>query len=47
VFKIIEEFSVEAAEQMDALSERLEHLKMENKELRKELDVLKGLNGGT
>lgn len=47
VFKIIEEFSVEAEEQMDALSERIEHLEMENKELLKELGVLKGLNVGT
>jgi len=47
VFKIIEEFSVEAEEQMDALSERIGHLEMENKELRKQLDVHKGLNSGT
>ena len=47
VFKIVEEFSVEAEEQMDALSERIEHLEMENKELLKELGVLKGLNVGT
>ena len=47
VFKIIEEFSAGAEEQMDALSEKIEHLEMENKELKKELVGLKGANSGT
>ncbi|EDO01231.1 predicted protein [Sclerotinia sclerotiorum 1980 UF-70] len=36
-FKIIEEFSVGAQEQMDVLEERIEQLEMENKRLKKEL----------
>jgi hypothetical protein len=32
---------------MDALSQRIGYLEMKNKELRKELDVLKGVNNGT
>lgn len=32
---------------MDVLSQRIGYLEMENKELRKELDVLKGVNSGT
>ena len=47
VFKIIEEFSVEAEEQMDVLSERIEHLEMENKELKKELSGVNGADGAT
>ena len=45
VFKIIEEFSAGAEEQMDTLTERIESLQMENKELKKELDSLKGIDG--
>ncbi|MCJ1379099.1 hypothetical protein MMC17_002199 [Xylographa soralifera] len=41
VFKIIEEFSAGAEEQMDTLTERIESLEMENKELKKELNGLK------
>jgi len=41
VFKIIEEFSAGAADQMDILAEQVEHLDLENKELRKELHLLK------
>lgn len=36
-FKIIEEFSVGAQEQMDGLEERIEQLEMENRELKKQL----------
>ena len=39
VFKIIEEFSTGAEEQMD---ERVEELQQENEELRKELASLRG-----
>ena len=39
VFKIIEEFSAGAQEQMDTLTEKIEKLKMENTELKKELDA--------
>ncbi|CAD6441337.1 15246c73-b5ab-4eeb-ab8f-a38edd2a07b2 [Sclerotinia trifoliorum] len=42
-FKIIEEFSVGAQEQMDVLEERIEQLEMENKQLKKEL---RKRNGG-
>ncbi|KAI9851484.1 MAG: hypothetical protein M1838_003559 [Thelocarpon superellum] len=45
VFKIIEEFSAGAAEQMDALAEKIERLEMENRELRKELDARKAFDG--
>ena len=45
VVKIIEEFSAGAEEQMDALSERMEKLEMENKELKKELFAVKMGNG--
>lgn len=40
-FKIIEEFSVGAQEQMDGLEERIEQLEMENRELKKELRMRK------
>jgi hypothetical protein len=46
VFKIIEEFSTAANDQMDVLSEKIDHLEMENNELRKELNGLKSMNGG-
>ncbi|KAF7946771.1 hypothetical protein EAE96_009754 [Botrytis aclada] len=36
-FKIIEEFSVGAQEQMDGLEERIEQLEMENRELKRQL----------
>jgi voltage-gated hydrogen channel 1 len=42
IFKIVEEFSVGAEEEMDALTERIEQLENENRELKKELDALKG-----
>ena len=35
IFKIIEEFSTGAQEQMDSLTERIEQLEAENKDLRK------------
>ncbi|MCJ1299268.1 hypothetical protein MMC08_002060 [Hypocenomyce scalaris] len=44
VFKIIEEFSAGAEEQMDTLTERIDQLDMENKELKKELNAIK-VNG--
>ena len=37
VFKIIEEFSSGAEEQMDALSERIEQLESKNKKLKAEM----------
>ena len=37
VFKIVEEFSTGAQEQMDAMMERMEKLEAENQELRKRL----------
>ena len=37
VFKIVEEFSAGAEEQMDTLTERIEYLESENNELRKRL----------
>lgn len=46
VFKIIEEFSVGAKEQIDALSDRIGELEMENGDLRKELHALQVKNGG-
>lgn len=42
VFKIIEEFSSGAEEQMDALSERVEQLETENQNLKREMVALKG-----
>lgn len=41
-FKIIEEFSVGAQEQMDGLEERIEGLELENHGLRREMAKLKG-----
>jgi hypothetical protein len=41
-FKIIEEMSAGAQEQMEDMESRLEVLEDENKELRKELVMLKG-----
>ena len=41
VFKIIEEFSAGAADQMDALHEEIERLERENKSLRQEMHELK------
>ena len=41
VFKIIEEFSAGAEEQMDNLLERIEQLEMENKELKKQTSAIK------
>ncbi|ESZ97422.1 hypothetical protein SBOR_2200 [Sclerotinia borealis F-4128] len=41
-FKIIEEFSVGAQEQMDGLEERIEQLEMKNRELMEELRTRKG-----
>ena len=45
VFKIIEELSAGAEERMDFLAEKVEHLEMENKELKKELAAGRA-NGG-
>lgn len=41
VFKIVEEFSGAAQDQMDVLSEKVEKLKDENQGLKKELRALK------
>jgi voltage-gated hydrogen channel 1 len=41
VFKIIEELSAGASEQMDALSEKIEKLEQENMQLKKELTTLR------
>jgi hypothetical protein len=41
-FKIIEEFSVGAEEQMDGLNLRIEQLEMENRDLKLELKKQKG-----
>ena len=46
VFKIVEEFSAGASDQMDALSEQNERLEKENSELRKELKSLKSDQDG-
>jgi hypothetical protein len=45
-FKIIEEFSVGAQEQMDGLEERIEQLEEENRELKRELGVWKNKKKG-
>ena len=42
VFKIIEELSAGAEEQMEPLQERLEVLEKENGELLKEIEILRG-----
>lgn len=44
VFKIIEEFSVGAEEQMNSLSERIERLETDNEKLRHELLVIANVN---
>ena len=41
-FKIIEEFSVGAEEQMEGLELRIEQLESENQDLRREMRRLKG-----
>ena len=41
IFKIVEEFSVGAKEEIDALAEEIERLGNENRELKKEIDALK------
>jgi len=46
VFKIIEELSAGAEEQMEGLSERCEGLERENEELRKEVEGLKARQDG-
>ncbi|KAI9762072.1 MAG: hypothetical protein M1840_001481 [Geoglossum simile] len=40
IFKIVEEFSVGAKEEMNALSEKIERLENENRDLKKELHAL-------
>ncbi|PQE19508.1 hydrogen voltage-gated channel 1 protein [Rutstroemia sp. NJR-2017a WRK4] len=45
-FKIIEEFSVGAQEQMDGLEERIEQLEEENRELKREMGVWKNKKKG-
>ena len=42
VFKIIEEFSAGAEEEMDAMTEKIEQLQQQNEELKKEMTALKG-----
>ena len=44
VFKIIEEFSAGAEEQLDKMAEKLEKCQMENAELKKENSSLKKAN---
>ena len=46
VFKIVEEFSAGASDQMDALTEQNERLEKENSELRRELKSLKSDQDG-
>lgn len=46
VFKIIEEFSTGAEEEMEELSERMEQLEAENKTLKRELAAVKA-NGSS
>lgn len=45
-FKIVEEFSVGAEEQMAGLSERIDELEYENSKLKRELDKQKGTHAG-
>lgn len=47
VFKIIEELSVGAKDQIDSLSERIGQLEMENSDLKSELRALQVKNGGS
>ena len=47
VFKIIEEFSVGAKDQIDALSERIGQLEMENADLKKEVHAVQVKNGAS
>ena len=42
VFKIVEEFSAGASDQMESMNEQLEEVKAENQVLKKELRALKG-----
>lgn len=46
VFKIVEEFSSGAEEQMNALSEHAEQLEAENKQLRRDLVAIKATGRG-
>lgn len=46
VFKIIEEFSSGAEEQMNALSERVEQLEAENKQLKTHLEAIQATSRG-
>ena len=41
VFKIVEEFSAGASDQMETLNEKLEALEQENRDLRKRVNVLR------
>ena len=43
VFKIVEEFSAGASDQMESMTEQIEELKAENQGLKKELRALKGI----
>lgn len=42
VFKIVEEFSAGASDQMDIMAEKIEKLEVENQGLKKELSSLQG-----
>ncbi len=42
VFKIVEEFSAGASDQMDIITEKMETLENENQQLNKELMTLRG-----
>ena len=46
VFKIVEEFSAGASDQMDILNELNEHLEKENSDLKRELKTLKASQDG-
>ena len=45
VFKIVEEFSAGASDQMDAIKEQMEALEVENKSLRKRVRALDSASG--
>lgn len=47
VFKIVEEFSSGAEEQMNALSERIEQLEAENEQLKRDLVAIKATSRGS
>lgn len=46
MFKIVEEFSAGASDQMEVLGEKMEKLEAENRELKRELKALEDDNSG-